>query len=511
MGTKNIQEGSRAALLSRIMFFLVLVIGGFGPAYGQRNNNLARARELTSQGDQLLDDKQYQRAIDQYNAAILLISTYAPAYAGKGRAYFILKRYEAARVQLRSALMYNYTEPAWVNWVMGLTYLEEEKPSEALNWVSEAVYLDSANARYRITKGRTHYSLKQYQEARQEYLKALESDQKNIEANILLGDSYFALKEYRSAIDAYKRVVSPTPEFANVYYAIGNAYVYLGQDYNAIPAYQNAISLKTEFLADVYVNLGFAQYRQRKLGEAEHSFQRAVDLQPDYIDAYEGMSLVKIRTCDYATAISHEKKALELARQKSLEQAGFYISLSWYYSFIGENQLAADAGRNATRYAPKNHMGYTNLCRALNDLRRYTEAINVCQDALRVKPGDGETLFYLGRAWKALGKTADANRAFAEAISGLERHVSNNPNDEDGYYLLGNIYYEQKLYQGAIRAFRQAVSLKPCFSHAHFNLGVAYYASGNRTAALAQYKALAGLDPSKANNLWDVIHPKKKP
>jgi len=392
MRANNVQKSGLATWLCRTIFLLGLAIGGWESAFGQRVNSLTRVEELTKEGDRLVDEKQYQRAIDQFNFAIRIIPNYAPAYAGKGRAYFIMKQYDSARGQLLMALRYNHSDPAWINWLIGYSYLQEGNATDALKWCSDAVFLDSTDNRYRMTKGKAHYELKQYKDAREESLKVLTSEPNNVEAGLLAGNSAYNLKDFRGAADAYRRVAQPTAEFANVYYWLGNAYVNMSEDPNAIWAFQWAIHLKSEFSADAFVNVGFAHYRQKRFEEAFGSFQNAVRLQADNIDAYRGMSLAKVRVCEYSAAIGYERKVVELAPPQSSDRGGAYVNLSWYYSFIGENSLAADAGRQATYLRPKDYMGYTNLCRALNDLKLHQEAIDACRTALSFKPGDGETL-----------------------------------------------------------------------------------------------------------------------
>jgi tetratricopeptide (TPR) repeat protein len=133
------------------------------------------------------------------------------------------------------------------------------------------------------------------------------------------------------------------------------------------------------------------------------------------------------------------------------------VSLSRYYNLSDQYQAAADAGRMAVKKAPSNYLAYTNLCRAYNDLNRHDDAVAMCTRALELKPGDGETSFYLGRAYKSLNQASRSTPLFQKAVTGLLQYVRENPDDADGHYLLANAYTETKQDELAMRAYLKAI------------------------------------------------------
>ena len=118
-----------------------------------------------------------------------------------------------------------------------------------------------------------------------------------------------------------------------------------------------------------------------------------------------------------------------------------YGNMSWFYSLAEESPEAIAAGQKAVELAPDQYMGYTNLCRAYNDMKLYQQAIKTCNDALKKQPGDGETNLYLGLAYDKLKQPAAAKDYFKKAIAGLNEFTRNNPDYSDGFYLLGNAYF----------------------------------------------------------------------
>jgi len=61
-----------------------------------------------------------------------------------------------------------------------------------------------------------------------------------------------------------------------------------------------------------------------------------------------------------------------------------------------------------------------------------------------------------------------------------------------------------------IAALKKAVSLRPKYGIARFNLGMAFLKKGNRAEALKQYKALMKFDEGMAANLKKEIDATRK-
>ena len=193
-----------------------------------------------------------------------------------------------------------------------------------------------------------------------------------------------------------------------------------------------------------------------------------------------------------------------------------YVGLSWYYSFAGRHADSLRAAQLAVEKGGRqpSAMAYTNMCRALNDLNRYNEARDACQEALRRHAGsgnanDGETNFYLGRnCAQSSRNTATCRPYFTKAIQWFNANL---PNMEaglrtDGWYLLGNCYAELENYAEAANAYRNAVARRPKFFQARYNLGLAYLLQGQVENARGQYRELLSLDAESADKLLRQIH-----
>jgi tetratricopeptide (TPR) repeat protein len=174
-----------------------------------------------------------------------------------------------------------------------------------------------------------------------------------------------------------------------------------------------------------------------------------------------------------------------------------------------QSALAIGAAQQAVKLMPDKYISYTSLCRAYYEDKQFQPALEACNSALKLNPGDGEANVYLGFTYLALDKTDTANEYFAKAVKGLKDYTQKNPDYTDGFYLLGNAYYYANQPKNAIDAYSRSLQLYPQFAKARFNLGLAYFVNGNITAAREQYNALLKQDKDLAAKLKQTLDKKQ--
>jgi tetratricopeptide (TPR) repeat protein len=92
-----------------------------------------------------------------------------------------------------------------------------------------------------------------------------------------------------------------------------------------------------------------------------------------------------------------------------------------------------------------------------------------------------------------------------EEIAILEWASQRDRRDPRAPYYLGNLLYDRRRYQDAIRAWRRAARLDPDFPTVHRNLGLAEHnVLGRPGRALAAYRRAFGADPSDARVLYEL-------
>jgi tetratricopeptide (TPR) repeat protein len=186
-----------------------------------------------------------------------------------------------------------------------------------------------------------------------------------------------------------------------------------------------------------------------------------------------------------------------------------FLNLSWISSLSDHPQDAVEAARQATKLAPTESVGFTNMCRAYNDLKLFDSAVQACTDALKIKPGDGETYFYMARAKYEQKKVGESQLLFERAAAGLVETTRQNPANADNFYLLGNAYYASNQTNKAIASYFKALEINPRYVKARYNLGLIYAQMGDYKSAKDQYNLLVALDQPLAAKLLPKIEKPK--
>jgi tetratricopeptide (TPR) repeat protein len=229
-----------------------------------------------------------------------------------------------------------------------------------------------------------------------------------------------------------------------------------------VAACQKAIDLKPDY-AEAYSNLGNALHDQKKLPEAVAACQKAIDLKPDDAEAYDNLG----------NALHDQKKLSE--------------AVAAYHKAIDLKPDLAEA--------------YANLGAALHEQGKLFEAVAACQKAIDLKPNFAGAYYNLGVVLREQGKRSEAVAAWRKAID-LK------PDLPQAYYNLGVALDDQGKRSEAVAAWRKAIDLKPDYAEAYYNLGKALYAQGKRSEAVAAYHKATDLKPDYAEahcNLGGVL------
>ena len=195
----------------------------------------------------------------------------------------------------------------------------------------------------------------------------------------------------------------------------------------------------------------------RKLGlldKAEAFAQKTLSIDVmDYAACCELALISGLR--GYSEAERSDKKAL---CGKLGLQHNWYIELSLEYAEAGMYneandilKLYAEAASNEAYPMVFYHMGYNAL---------------QLGDEMAAK-------HYFELAAKACGDYCFPHRL--EDILALSQAVRTNPTDAMGYYYLGNLWYDKKQYEQAVRCWEESRRLNAAFPTVHRNLSLAYY------------------------------------
>jgi tetratricopeptide (TPR) repeat protein len=267
-----------------------------------------------------------------------------------------------------------------------------------------------------------------------------------------LGDAWIEMGDYDKAADAYQKMVNLHPDLAS--YNRAAYFRFLNNDAgNAIRIMKLAISsgsAMAENTAWCEVELGKMHLKTGKLDDAEQSFRAALRYFPNYHTARAGLAQTAAARYDWKSAIADMKLA-----QQSTPLPDYAAALFDYYTAAGDSAAAqkqketvevidrlgqagkekvnrnlamiyADHDWNVARALElaQNELSvrsdiytYDALAWALYKNKRYTEAAEAMQKALRFQTPEPAFFYHAGLIDNALGKKEEARELLEKALA----------------------------------------------------------------------------------------------
>jgi tetratricopeptide (TPR) repeat protein len=120
--------------------------------------------------------------------------------------------------------------------------------------------------------------------------------------------------------------------------------------------------------------------------------------------------------------------------------------------------------------------------------KRYHEAADSYQQALRFSPNSPVLLNKTGIAYHQLARLDDAKKFY-------ERAAKADQNYAYAWNNLGTVHYRQERYGRAERSYRKALKLDPSQAAFHSNLGMTHFARKRFPQAMEEFRVALLLDP----------------
>jgi protein O-mannosyl-transferase len=219
--------------------------------------------------------KEYSRAAAEYEKAMELKPDSAETHNNLGVLYKEQKEYEKAAREYEKALE---AEPGFVEarGNLGIIYQEQKEYGRAINAYEEALKIQPDYVRALKNLGSVHFALKEYGKTIEEYRKALAIDPGNLEICNNLGLVYIFLKQYDKAAAVYDKTAKLDPRNAETYFNCGYARTHTGEYEKAVENYSRAIALNPG-LGAAYYNLACVYALVKNTDKALEYLKTAVE------------------------------------------------------------------------------------------------------------------------------------------------------------------------------------------------------------------------------------------
>jgi tetratricopeptide (TPR) repeat protein len=230
--------------------------------------------------------------------------------------------------------------------------------------------------------------------------------------------------------------------------------------------------------------------------EAGEIFKKALALEPNFAPAYAGLceryALGYEDTRD-AALVPQAEAACARALQLNATLSEVTAALARLYNLSGRHTEAEALYRAGMRNDPENADNYIGLGEALEGQHRTADAERAFRQAVEVEP-----TFWM--AQNMLGNFLFSHGRTAAAISTYRRVTQLIPGSPLGFNNLGAALEMNGDFQGAAAAFERSLALEPTRS-AYSNLGTDYYFLGRQADAVRNYTRATELAPED-HRVW---------
>ena len=227
----------------------------------------------------------------------------------------------------------------------------------------------------------------------------------------------------------------------------------------------------------------YANYRH---DEAIAAYNRAVELDPRYIPAYDSRGKTRYRQRNYQGAILDHTLAIQLG-PKAISLA--YRSRA--YAAAKEFDKALVDADEAIRLDQACAEAHSSRGVVLLVLKRTAEALTEHNEAIRLAPN-------YAAAYNSRGNAYESQQESSKAIADYDQAIRLAPKYAIAYNNRGNAYRNLRDYTRAMADYDQAIRIDPKYVGAYYNRGNAYRDQREFSKAVADYSEVIRLDPKSA-------------
>lgn len=323
---------------------------------------------------------------------------------------------------------------------------------------------------------------------------------------------YHKLGEDDKSLDDYARAIKIAPDSLSLYEGRAQLLFELEKYDLSDKDYQKIVDIDHGNVTG-YMGLGRNANAQKKYDEAIKEYDYAIKLAPSYSSGYSFRAESYMKQGKYEKAIDDIVSALSI----DSDDKAFYLMQDAADSAFIPLKARLEIQMGAT---PNN--GYWPYCLgAICELKeKYKDAISYYQKSNQLdlsalttrqiaecydEQGDFDhALEYIEKAiemdstrsgflyYKACYLDHDGKSE--EAILTLDRFISENPQDGNGYYRRGWIKDHTKDVDGAIEDYTKAITLEPDYAYSYLNRGVLYRLKGQTGLAKTDFEKVIALD-----------------
>jgi tetratricopeptide (TPR) repeat protein len=383
-----------------------------------------------------------------------------------GCAHIGLDQFDEAEKIFKQALEYksDYLDPMFN---LGYMYMRQKRYDEA-----EAIFM-------RYLKTRDSYS------PHREWLGLILNNLNSQFAVYYgLGLIYFLRSKIDTALEVLNKALEFTEDFEYLHHLLARCYRQKGQFAKILEHCAKAIQFGHEdgeirlLEGEAYLNMGDSK-------SAQQSFERALEIQPNFEDAKLGLVGVASLQSDPRGALNAVNKFLETS---PFSPQGLATRGDLLFE-LGDTFEAINSYKESARRDPNDFKVINNLGNCYLKERNFASAEFCYLNALQKNRG-----FLPG--YRNLAIALINQNRMTDALEYLEYYLSKNPNDADIHATIADIYYQTKNYTEALKYYEKYLLYYPQSLDVIVRIADCYFNLNRIQAALMGYKAVLAKNPN---------------
>jgi tetratricopeptide (TPR) repeat protein/peroxiredoxin len=241
--------------------------------------------------------------------------------------------------------------------------------------------------------------------------------------NYLSYGSIFFERGYLEQSEAFFQLaLLDDPSSAEANYGLGSVYLQQQKSDEARKSFQRAVQLQPNYpgtLPKAWNNLGILAARAGRTDEAVNNFERALKLDPDYIIALNNLGNAYRQGGQWEEAKRAFQRALEL--NPADPEANY--ALGMVFAQLGQTQQTYEYLQKALAARPAYPEALNNLGILYLRTQRRDEAENSFKESMRVAPSFDQAYLNLSRLYSMEGDTQKARNVLLELLKQHPGHA----------------------------------------------------------------------------------------
>ncbi|MBN1306618.1 MAG: tetratricopeptide repeat protein [Chitinispirillaceae bacterium] len=329
--------------------------------------------------------------------------------------------------------------------------------------------------------------------------KAISVNSRNVEAYARLADLYQSGGNTEKARKTFEVLMGLSPNDPRIYLALGRYNLKSGRYNEALQQFEKSGALKKTAAAQE--GIAQAAFKLKQYSRSRSAAEAALKIDGKLREARMVLAMVNLQEQKYAAAQEQFEKLL----QKDPDNIELLTSLAKCYEKNGLRDKLSSVDKKIAQMNGSNTESRLRLARYYESNNAVGEALRYYRELLALTPKSTDVL-------KRLSLLARKEGDMAAAVSYARQYLALKGNDAEVHRDLGDLYYEQKNFNGALAEYRLALKLDPAIKGFYKRYAEIVIAKGEQDEvikALTGVVAAGGADVSTYMTLG-LMYQKKK-